>query len=196
LARPRNLVRIIGGEYRGRRLSFTPATGLRPTPERVRETLFNWLRDDIRGAHCLDLFAGSGALGFEALSRGAATVTAVERNRAVAQRLRDNASLVGAADRMAVVPSDAARFLKMPPARPYDIVFLDPPFAERRHDDVLDVLQQAAWLSEHAVVYQERDQAHPWGACPSGWRVDRESRAGQTVQRLLRRSSEVEIIDG
>jgi 16S rRNA (guanine966-N2)-methyltransferase len=196
LARPRNLVRIIGGEYRGRRLSFVPATGLRPTPERVRETLFNWLRNDIRGAHCLDLFAGSGALGFEALSRGAATVTAVERSRAVAQRLRENASLVGVADRMTVVATDAGRFLQTPPPRPYDVVFLDPPFAERRHDRVLDALAQAAWLSEHAVVYQEQGQAHAWRACPAGWRVDRESRAGQTVQRLLRRSSEVEIIGG
>jgi len=195
LGRAHNLVRIIGGEYRGRRLSFVPASGLRPTPDRVRETLFNWLRDDIRGARCLDLFAGSGALGFEALSRGAAMVTAVERNRSVAQRLTDNARLIGAADRMAVVHADAARFLKTPPARPYDIVFLDPPFADHRHDAVLDTLGRPGWLSGNAIVYHEQDQSRGWPVCPPGWRVDREGRAGQSAQRLLRRSSEVEIID-
>ena len=112
---PANQVRIIGGRHRGRRLHFSPGRGLRPTPDRVRETLFNWLQAEIRGARCLDLFAGSGALGLEALSRGAACLYAVEQNRAAAQRLRDNVALLHEESAVEVLQVDALRLLKTPP---------------------------------------------------------------------------------
>lgn len=125
--RPPNQVRIIAGAYRRRRILFPRLPALRPTPDRVRETLFNWLRREIAGARCLDLFAGSGALGFEALSRGAADVVFVESNRRAAEAIRGNISRLeirGAE----VFPSDARDFLAAAPAAPFDIVFLDPPY--------------------------------------------------------------------
>lgn len=184
-----NAVRIIGGRHRGRRLSFLPGRGLRPTPDRVRETLFNWLRNDLGGAHCLDLFAGSGALGLEAISRGAATVVAVEQRRASVQRLRDNAALLGESDRVTVLQRDALRYLSTAAPHPFDIVFVDPPFAVDCVGRVCEGLVAPGWLSDSAVVYLEQDASHPWPACPPGWQIEREGRAGQTAQRLLRCST-------
>ena len=189
MSRGANLVRIIAGEHRGRRLSFVPAAGLRPTPDRVRETLFNWLRDDVPNARCLDLFAGSGALGFEALSRGAAHVTAVERHRAVAQKLRDNAALLGLEARMTVVQADAMALLDRDPTVPFDIVFIDPPFADRHVASVIDALSRPGWVAESAVLYVEQDASRSWPETPPGWVVHREGDAGQSAQRLLRRST-------
>jgi 16S rRNA (guanine966-N2)-methyltransferase len=190
LGRGANSVRIIGGEHRGRRLSFVPVTGLRPTPDRVRETLFNWLRNDLRGAHCLDLYAGSGALTFEALSRGVASVTAVERHRLVAKRLRENAALLGLGDRCAIVQADVSRFLRQPSPRRYDIVFVDPPFAESLVDDVVTALIDGGWCMPDAALYLEQDAAQSWTDPGAQWRIDREGRAGQSAQRLLRRVPE------
>jgi 16S rRNA (guanine966-N2)-methyltransferase len=187
LRRGANSVRIIGGEHRGRRLSFVPVAGLRPTPDRVRETLFNWLRNDIAGADCLDLFAGSGALSLEALSRGAASVTAVERNPVVAQRLRENAALLGAGQRCDVAQADALRLLRRPARGRFDIVFVDPPFAEDCVDTVVALLRDGEWLTPDAAIYVEQEAARPWADPGQGWRVDREGRAGQGAHRLLRR---------
>ncbi|MGD8957138.1 MAG: 16S rRNA (guanine(966)-N(2))-methyltransferase RsmD, partial [Chromatiaceae bacterium] len=125
-----NQVRIIGGRHRGRRLGFSAGRGLRPTPDRVRETLFNWLQSEIHGARCLDLFAGSGALGLEALSRGASALLAVEQNRAAAQRLRENIRLLDEQAAAEVIQRDALSLLTRPPVAPFGIVFLDPPFAQ------------------------------------------------------------------
>lgn len=182
-----NQVRIIGGRHRGRRLQFLPGQGLRPTPDRVRETLFNWLRADVAGARCLDLFAGSGALGLEALSRGAAHLVAVERNRAAAQRLRDNAGLLREHD-VEIVQADVRRFLQGAAMRPFDLVFVDPPFAARLLDTTCGLLEGNAWLASPALVYIEQDAAHPWPDLPRNWTLHREGRAGQSAQRLLRRS--------
>ena len=183
-----NQVRIIGGRHRGRRLAFVPGRGLRPTPDRVRETLFNWLRHDIHGARCLDLFAGSGALGLEALSRGAAYLHAIERNRAAARRLRDNLGLLHetAAD---VVQDDALRQLKTPPAVPFDIAFVDPPFDADLLASVCGLLEDRGWLHDGALIYVEQDAVRPWPELPPTWQVLREGRAGQSAQRLLRRSN-------
>src|SRR6202051_2311293 len=123
----RNSVRIIGGGWRGRRVSFPDIPGLRPTPDRVRETLLNWLQRDIAGARCLDLFAGSGALGLEALSRGAKEVVFVEQAVAASRALQEQLTRLGGAGKSQVVEMGAARYLRSP-ARPFDIVFLDPPF--------------------------------------------------------------------
>lgn len=186
-----NQVRIVGGEHRGRKLNFVPARGLRPTADRVRETLFNWLRADIPGARCLDLFAGSGALGFEALSRGAAEVVLVEQARSVADRLRQNLALLGGGDRATVVQSDARRFLRAGPGggcdRPFDIVFLDPPFAAGLLRESLALLEERSCLSAAACLYLEQDAAHPWPQVPGVWGLDREGRAGQAAFRLYRR---------
>ncbi len=183
-----NQVRIIGGRHRGRRLHFTPGRGLRPTPDRVRETLFNWLRAEIQGARCLDLFAGSGVLGLEALSRGAAAATLVERNRVAAQRLRDNVALLREQAAAEVIQADAMRLLSKPPGRAYDIVFVDPPFADALLPDVCARLEQGNWLASKAMVYLEQDTQRSWPDTPRTWTVEREGHAGGSAQRLLRRS--------
>src|SRR5450432_2048001 len=123
----RNSVRIIGGEWRGRRINFPDIPGLRPTPDRVRETLFNWLQQAVAGARCLDLFAGSGALGLEALSRGAKALAFVEQAVPAARALREQLMRLGATSRAQVFEMGAARFLRSA-GEPFDIVFLDPPF--------------------------------------------------------------------
>ncbi len=135
LAKPppgsRNFVRIIGGSWRGRRVSFPDAPGLRPTPDRVRETLFNWLQSSIVDSRCLDLFAGSGALGLEALSRGAREVVFVERDQLTARALQAELKRLGGTPKARVMELGAARFLRSP-GEPFDVVFLDPPFGVGR----------------------------------------------------------------
>ena len=183
-----NRIRIIGGQHRGRRLNFPPGRGLRPTPDRVRETLFNWLQRDIRGARCLDLFAGSGALGLEALSRGAGWLCAVERNRLAAQRLRENIRLLGLESVAEVHQADALRLLQTAPEQAFDVVFLDPPFAAGLLPSVCRLLEENGWLAAAALVYLEQDADRDWPDLPSNWVPCREGRAGQSAQRLLRRS--------
>ena len=188
MAQTGNQVRIIGGRHRGRRLHFVPGSGLRPTPDRVRETLFNWLQGDVNGARCLDLFAGSGALGIEALSRGAAHVTLVEANRNAARRLRENLDLLHEQDRADVLQCDALRLLATPPARAYDIAFVDPPFADDLLPQVCRLLEDGDWLASPAIVYLEQDARRTWPLLPDNWAIFREGRAGQSGQRVLRRS--------
>src|SRR5258705_7608832 len=167
----RNRVRIIAGKWRSRLVSFPPAAQLRPTPDRVRETLFNWLGQRLDGLSCLDLFAGSGALGFEALSRGARRVVMVERDRAAAAALRASAKKLDAAN-LEIVESDAMRFLQRPAER-FDVVFVDPPYAENLVPVVIERL--APHLAEGARVYTE--SADPIDL-PPGWHPLREDRAG------------------
>ena len=147
-----NQLRIIGGRHRGRRLQFNPGRGLRPTPDRVRETLFNWLQRDIQGARCLDLFAGSGALGLEALSRGAAEVVFVERQRTAAEQIRRHLDLLGETSRGTVRRQDALRLLQDAPEQRFDIVFVDPPFADRLCGTVIMSLSDRGWLADPSVV--------------------------------------------
>lgn len=189
MKRASNVVRIIGGEHRGRKLGFVPVGGLRPTPDRVRETLFNWLRDDVAGASCLDLFAGSGALGFEALSRGAAGLTAIEQSKLAFQRLKDNADLLRVAERTSLLHADALKVIQSTPSCPFDIVFVDPPFADRRLERICSLLEDAGWVGEGGLVYLEQDANADWPVLPVTWRLLREGRAGQSAQRLLRRST-------
>ena len=166
----RNRVRIIAGKWRSRLLKFPPAIALRPTPDRVRETLFNWLGQRLDGLACLDLFAGSGALGFEALSRGAARVVMVERERAVARQLHDSARDLGA--QAEVVESDALDYLERTPDR-FDLAFVDPPFATNLAVRALALLPRS--LRPGARVYVESaDRLDPGPA----WHVLREDRAG------------------
>jgi 16S rRNA (guanine966-N2)-methyltransferase len=144
-------IRIIGGAWRGRRLKIAPSAAVRPTPDRVRETLFNWLRDDIEGARCVDLFAGTGCLGFEALSRGAADVWLVERDAALARALVAHTKMLGASAH--VVRASADSFLERPRGAPFDVAFLDPPY-DRPIEPLVDALLPL--LRPRGLVYVER----------------------------------------
>ena len=180
-------MRIIGGAWRGRRLRFPPSQEIRPTPDRVRETLFNWLAARVPGARCLDLFAGSGALGLEALSRGAAQVIFIERDpaaaRAIAARLEE-----WGARAARVEQTDARRFLEHAPAEPFDIVFLDPPFASNLLAEAAARLEQGGWLADEALMYVESpaDTSPP---LPPGWTLLKAKRAGEVGYHLYSRAA-------
>lgn len=176
-------LRIVGGRWRGRRIDFPAIAAIRPTPDRVRETLFNWLQHSIVGARCLDLFAGSGALGLEALSRGASHVTFVDRERRIGQHLKQALERFEATNAEVIV-SEAARFLGRPPA-PYDIVFLDPPFAADELPQTFRSLA-AGWVRPGAFIYVECSAHAPLAALPEGWTIYRSKRAGQVGYHLLR----------
>jgi 16S rRNA (guanine966-N2)-methyltransferase len=177
-------IRIIAGRWRGRRLCVPDAAGLRPTPERLRETLFNWLRPTIEGARCLDLFAGSGALGLEALSRGAAEAVLVERDRRVFAALRANIASLDATDARAV-PADVLRFLETS-AQGFDIVFLDPPYDGELLAPSLAALERGGWLAANALVYVEYARSRETPALATCWETLRESAAGHAHGALLR----------
>lgn len=182
-------LRIIGGTWRGRKIEFVAVPGLRPTPNRVRETLFNWLAPVIRDAHCLDLFAGSGALGLEAVSRGAAGCVLVESSAEVAALLRTQAARL-AADRLEVVTADALHWLSTAPRR-FDIVFLDPPFQGTQLAECLQRLEQGGWLAPSAWIYVESGpESEP--ELPAGWYWHRDRQAGRVRYRLARRQAAAE----
>jgi 16S rRNA (guanine966-N2)-methyltransferase len=175
----RNRLRIIGGTWRSRVLPFGDAPGLRPTPDRIRETLFNWLQMKITGARCLDLFAGSGALGFEALSRGASHVTALELHAGAAKTIAGNAQLLQT-EGMQVLQQDALPWLANgPPAQPFDVVFVDPPFASRLQPEICHLLQAHGWLKPCALVYLEAAEALESMTLPAGWVLLKSKRAGE-----------------
>lgn len=169
-------LRIIAGAWRGRRILFPDRPGLRPTPDRVRETLFNWLAPRIAGARCLDLFAGSGALGLEALSRGAAAVTFVESDPVAARALATTVAAL-APDRGQVIETDASRFLGRQPV-PFDIVFLDPPFGCGLLPAAIHPLDTRGWLAPAAWVYLEAPAADGLPELPRDWVLHRSGRAG------------------
>ena len=183
-------VRIIGGEWRSRRLRFPAARDLRPTPDRVRETLFNWLGQTVSGWHVLDLFAGSGVLGFEALSRGAAWVGFVEQSPRVGQTITANLERLGAErGRYTVWTRDARKWLDRPTleAGKVDLVFLDPPFRQPALlQQSLERVATAAWLAEGARLFVEGADLDAL-VLPAGWRVERETRAGESRSVLLAR---------
>ena len=179
-----NRLRIIGGRWRGSRIVFPPLAAIRPSPDRVRETLFNWLQQSIVGARCLDLFAGSGALGLEALSRGASHVTFVDREPQVGRHLAQTLERLGSGDATVVV-EDAQRFLLRPP-QPFDVVFLDPPFDSAVLEQVGVRLQ--GWLAPGAYIYVECPADRSLATLPAQWGVHRTKRAGQVGYHLLRAS--------
>lgn len=183
-----NTLRIIGGEWRGRRIRFPGRGGIRPTPDRVRETLFNWLSAAVPGSRCLDLFAGSGALGLEALSRGAREATFVERNRENAAALRETAALL-APGRATVVQAEALAWLRGP-ASAFDIAFLDPPFDGGLLEAALRGLDAGGWLAPGAFAYLERPAVQGEPALPAGWILHRTGRAGAVGYHLARREQQ------
>lgn len=178
-----NRVRIVGGAWRSRLIAFPPRPDLRPTPDRVRETLFNWLGQDLTGRVCLDLFAGSGALGFEAASRGARRVVMVESDAATCRALVGNRAALGA-EAVDIRKSDALAFLRAD-AESYDVVFLDPPFRSDLWPRIAALL--APRLAPGALVYYESAVAPE---LPPGWGLWRQRRAGQVRYQLLRRTPE------
>lgn len=183
--KPAGQLRVIGGQWRGRRLSFPALPGLRPTPDRVRETLFNWLAPVLPGARCLDLFAGSGALGIEALSRGAAAVQFVEQQPPAARALRANLELLNAPGaRLAV--ADALQWLQQPGV-PFEIVWLDPPFAAGLLAPTCTALEKGGWLSATAWIYLEMAIEEEPGNWPATWQTWRDKTAGAVRYRLVRR---------
>ena len=173
-------VRIIAGRFRGSKLDVADAPGLRPSADRVRETLFNWLQPRLPGARCLDLFAGSGALGFEAASRGAQFVQMIERDPKLAQALRDTAARLQA-DSVRVHAGDALARLREAPETRFDIVFVDPPFDAGLHDAALAALPP--WLAPGAWVYVESGGSRE-PAVPAGWTLHREGRTREVRYAL------------
>ncbi|MFT6917218.1 MAG: 16S rRNA (guanine966-N2)-methyltransferase [Motiliproteus sp.] len=183
-----NKLRIIGGRWRSRKLEFASLPGLRPTTDRVRETLFNWLQRQVPGAHCLDLFAGSGALGLEALSRGAARVTLVDSAAAVVQQLRQNLGLLGAEQDASVVHSQAIRWLQSASCeQTFDLVFLDPPFEQGMLAGCCEALEQQALLSPQSWIYIEAEKTLQPLPVPAHWRLERSLNAGQVSCYLYQR---------
>lgn len=173
-----NKVRIGGGELRSRIIRFPDAAGLRPTPDRVRETLFNWLGQTLHGRSCLDLFSGSGALGFEAASRGAERVVMVEQNRVVLKALQENASALGCAN-VFVQGQDGLEFVLRDVQR-YDVIFLDPPFQSDMLPKLLEALPLR--LRENGVVYVETGADFE---TPPAWRILKSGKAGQVHYQLI-----------
>jgi 16S rRNA (guanine966-N2)-methyltransferase len=179
-------LRIIAGSWRGRRISFTSNTiNLRPTGDRIRETLFNWLGPRVVDARCIDMYAGSGALGFEALSRGAREVVFIEKDRMAARQLKDNLHLLGP-DRGHVRQGDALQLLRSSSGN-WDIVFLDPPFEGTDYGNLCTLLEKSDRLAPEALIYIEMPRKLDWPALPENWQISKEKSAGQVRYALLTR---------
>lgn len=192
MAKGSNQLRIIGGEWRGRKLRFPDAPNLRPTPDRVRETIFNWLAPMIHGARCLDLFAGSGALGLEALSRGAAFTTFVDSHKKVTQALQGHLELLNANDKAEVLQMDGVKFLSHDnsintEARVYDLVFLDPPYHLDFMQKVVPLLEANDWLADNAMLYLEIEKRRSLPELPENWKQLKEKTAGEVNYFLFQR---------
>lgn len=181
-------IRIIGGQWRGRKLPVPDSAGLRPTTDRVRETLFNWLAPYIQQARCLDCFAGSGALGLEALSRYAGSATLLELERPVAQQLEKNLQTLRASD-AEVINTNTLDWLANA-GEAYDVVFIDPPFRQGLLNQTLQLLEQNGWLAENAMIYVEREVEQGALQVPASWELHREKIAGQVAYRLYHRQQE------
>jgi 16S rRNA (guanine966-N2)-methyltransferase len=180
-------LRIIGGQWRSRKLSFPDVVGLRPTPDRVRETLFNWLAPYIEGAKVLDPFAGSGALFLESLSRGAALGQALDASNVAVSSLREHLGTLRCTTGH-VQTADALRYLETQPASAFDVVFLDPPFNQNLLPTVCALLEERQWLADDAWVYTESETAPSTLGLPGNWRLHREQKSGRVYYALWQRT--------
>ncbi len=189
-SRGSNTLRIIAGEWRGRRLSFPDQEGLRPTPDKVRETLFNWLQGAVEASHCLDLFTGSGALALEALSRGAASATLIDSSALVINQLRDNLELLKA-ENAQLQQASALTWLQRPTvtAKPFDLVFMDPPFRKGMVESCSQLLEQSDRLSNHAYIYIEAERELNPLPLPVNWKILKQKDSGQVSSYLCQRST-------
>ncbi len=176
--------RIIGGKWRGRKIRFDDAEGLRPTTDRIRETLFNWLQPYIHQSHCLDAFAGSGVLGFEALSRGAADLVFIEQNSNTVKNLKENINTLKA-DNVNVVQQDALHWLSSAKCeQAFDLVFLDPPFHAELLAKAATLLAQSGCLAKDAIIYVEHNIAEDI-TLPENWFCLKQKKAGQVAYKLF-----------
>jgi 16S rRNA (guanine966-N2)-methyltransferase len=181
-------LRIIGGEWRSRQFSFPMAHGLRPTPNRVRETLFNWLAPYVAGAQVLDCFTGSGALYLEALSRGASGALALDSNHSAIASLRQTLATLKCSNGQ-LLQTNALQYLESQAATPYDLVFLDPPFGQDLLEPACALLEGKGWLAKDAWIYTESEAAPSTLALPGNWRLHREQKAGQVYYALWQRGA-------
>lgn len=182
----KNKLKIIGGKWRSRHIVFSETPGLRPTPARVRETLFNWLQYDIAGSHCLDLYAGSGALGFEAASRGAKKIVQVEQDKQACWQLKTNAHAL-TASQVKIVNSEVFRFLAGDPEI-FDVAFLDPPFGKGLAVQTCQWLEDKEWLADKAKIYLESESNLSVQEIPDNWKLLREKQTGEVCYRLFKRN--------
>ncbi|HTN33942.1 MAG TPA: 16S rRNA (guanine(966)-N(2))-methyltransferase RsmD [Marinobacter sp.] len=184
-------LRIIGGDWRSRKLRFPSVGGVRPTPARTRETLFNWLSFHLAGSECLDLFAGSGALGLEALSRGAAKTTFVDHTPALAQALRENLRLLKSTG-SEVVCASADVYLSHRTRPPFDIIFMDPPFRQGWLERLFPLLSTQGWANNSGWIYVEHESEITTPSVPHNWHLHRQKTAGQVTYCLFRIQAEQE----
>jgi len=178
-------IRIISGLHRGRKLPVLMAEGLRPTTDRVKETVFNWLMPFIQDSNCLDCFAGSGGLGFEALSRGASHVNFIELNKAAAQQLKENQCLLQS-NNVSIINSDALHFIKNNTQK-FDVVFLDPPFRKNFVEQTAQLLNENS-LADNALIYIEMESEEGNQQLPLNWKLLKEKVAGQVISRLYQKT--------
>lgn len=181
-------LRIIGGEWRSRQFNFPMAHGLRPTPNRVRETLFNWLAPYVPGAHVLDCFTGSGALFLEALSRGASSALALDSNGNAIASLRQTLTTLKCENGQ-LLQTNALQHLENQAATPYDLVFLDPPFGQDLLEPACALLEDKGWLAKDAWIYTESEAPPSALGLPGNWRLHREQKAGQVYYSLWERKA-------
>ena len=178
-------IRIIGGKWRGRKLSVLDKQGLRPTTDRVKETLYNWLMPIIQNSNCLDCFSGSGSLGFEAASRGAQSVTLLEKDKQTANQLKKNKQLI-ASDNIDISATDTFLWLDKPVQKQFDVVFIDPPFHQSLIEKTVQLLENNHWLTSSAYIYIESETNHDLTSyIPSNWYLHREKTAGQVHSYLF-----------
>ncbi len=175
-------IRIIAGKHRGRKLPVLMSEGLRPTTDRVKETVFNWLMPYVNDSDCLDCFAGAGSLGFEALSRNAATVTLVELDKSNAVQLEKNKTLLKA-NNVDIHNTNTLKWLAIQPRKRFDLVFIDPPFRQGLAQQSIDLLQQG-WLADEALIYVEMENENNQLSLPHSWSLLKEKISGQVSYRL------------
>ena len=180
-------IRIIGGQWRSRKLPVHDVDGLRPTTDRVKETVFNWLAPYIDGAQCLDLFAGSGGLSFEALSRFADSALLLEKDRSAARQLSENLTMLGC-DNGQVKNTDSLTFLASSASQQFSLVFIDPPFRKDLLEQSCQLLEQQGWLSDDAVIYLEMESELSQVKLPDNWQCLKEKNAGQVNFSLWQRT--------
>lgn len=182
-------IRIIGGKWRGRKLPVLDSEGLRPTTDRIKEMLFNWLMPVIGDSSCLDCFSGSGSLGFEAASRGASHVTLLEKNRIIATQLKKNAQLLPHPN-CNIVNADTLNWLNSIANTSFDIVFIDPPFHQKLAEKAIHYLEKNNWLKPNAYIYVETERNYALtDLLPTNWQLHREKVIGQVYSRLFIRES-------
>lgn len=184
-----NKLRIIGGKFRSRIVDFVDAEGLRPTPDRVRETVFNWLQPYIGQSRCLDLFSGSGALAFEAASRGAESVLMVEANSKAAKQLKFNIGVLNA-ENCSVLGQTAQSVLTQSAEQPFDVVFIDPPYKADLWSEIAELLMKHKWLSDNTMIYLECPAKQALPELPVSWQLLKDKSAGEVRYCLFQFKSE------